>query len=243
MLEKDEGVVLTVARSGETSLLVTYLSRKRGKIRLLAKGVLTPGHPSRGSLETGNHVETVYYYKENRSVYYLKEASLLSPSFSQRDSLTRLSVRLAAMELLYQVCYPGSPDETIVDLAVQFGKIDTAADLLFLFLAFELQLLAALGAFPELSGCARCGADVAGGAYEARDGVAYCADHAREVETPLRLRRESLDAIHRCVSLTLAELATEEVSKQTRKDLGKIVHWTYTHHVQGYSLPKSLSLI
>lgn len=243
MLEKDEGVVLTVARSGETSLLVTYLSRKRGKIRLMAKGVLAPKHPSRGLLETGNHIEAVYYYKENRSLYYLKEASLLWPRPVPRDSLTQLAVRLAAMELLHQVCYPGSADEGIVDLAFEFGDVGTAEDPLFLFLAFELKLLAALGVFPELSGCARCGRDIAGGSYRARDGVGYCADHALEVDDAFRVRPETLETIRRCGELTLAELAREAVSKRTRKDLGKIVHWTYTHHVQGYSLPKSLSLI
>jgi DNA repair protein RecO (recombination protein O) len=243
MLEKDEGVVLAVTRSGETSLLVTYLSRRRGKIRLMAKGALAPKHPSRGLLETGNHIEAVYYYKENRSLFYLKEASLLSPSPSNRDSLIHLAVRLAATELLYHVCYPGSADEAIVDLAVEFGDVGTATDPLFLFLAFELKLLAALGAFPELSGCARCGGEINGGVYHASDGVAYCRDHAREVEEVPRLRPETLEAIHRCTVLTLSELATEEVSKHTRKDLGKIVHWTYTHHIQGYSLPKSLSLI
>lgn len=243
MLEKDEGVVLAASRSGETSLLVTYLSRKRGKIRLMAKGVLSPKHPSRGTLETGNHIEAVYYYHENRSLYYLKEASLLTPSGSQRDSLHRLALRLAAMELLYQVCYPGSADEAIVDLAVELGRIDDASDPLFLFLAFELKLLSALGAHPDLSGCARCGRDVAGGAYDAQEGVACCPQHARDVENPLNLSAGVLEAIHRCAGSSLAELAAREVSKQTRKDLGKVVHWTYTHHVRGYSLPKSLSLI
>jgi hypothetical protein len=28
-----------------------------------------------------------------------------------------------------------------------------------------------------------------------------------------------------------------------RKQLGRLVHWTYTYHVQGYHLPRSLNLI
>jgi len=246
MLTKDDGVVLKTARSGETSLIVTMLSRGMGKIRLMAKGVLSSKHPSRGALETGNHLEIVFYYKENRSVYYLRESSLMSRPFPERDSLPHMAARLAAMELLDMVCYPGSADETIVDLAVEYGRTDRALDPLFLFLAFELRLLVALGANPDLSGCARCGAGVGGGVYGARDGAAFCKSHANEAsetQDTLPLSAETLSVVGHCVELPLSFTAREKVSEPTRKQLGKIIHWTYTFHVQGYSLPKSLSLI
>jgi DNA repair protein RecO (recombination protein O) len=246
MLQKEEGVVLKTARSGETSLIVTFLSRGMGKIRLMAKGVLSPKHPSRGLLETSNHVEVVFYYKENRSVYFTKEVSLLSPPFAGRDSLPHLAVRLAAMELLDLVCYPGSSDENIVDLAVEFVRTGDAADPLLLFLAFELKLLAALGAFPALSGCSRCGAGLEGGVYDASDGVGCCRRHAGDTagaDGALTLSAAVLDAIHTYAAGSLSAAAAGEVPPDTRKDLGKVVHWTYTFHVQGYSLPKSLSLI
>jgi DNA repair protein RecO (recombination protein O) len=248
VLEKDEGVVLKTARSGETSLLVTFLSRHRGKIRLMAKGVLSQKHPSRGLLETGNHVEIVYYYKENRSLYYLKEASSLLPSFTERYSLPHLAVHLAAMELLDQVCYPGSADEAIVALAVEYGGVVAdAKDPLFLFLAFELRLLAVLGAFPDLTGCAICQRAAGSGTYSARDGASFCREHGQEAPPAVpgsqALSAEAIALVHRCASERLKVLAGKGVAKQTRKDLGKIVHWTYTYHVQGYNLPKSLSLI
>lgn len=247
MLEKDEGVVLKASRSGETSLLVTFLSRRRGKIRLMGKGVLSPKSSSRGLLETGNHLEVVFYYKENRSVYFLKEATALAPRVSRRDSLPHLATWLAAMELLDQVCYPGSAEESITELAVEYLAASPAAvDPLYLFLAFELKLLSALGALPDLFDCARCGRSAAGGVYEARDGSGYCAEHASEpddVRGSVRLSATVLQQAHRCKAEPLSVLAGEEVTRQTRKALGKIVHWTYTFHVQGYSLPKSLSLI
>ena len=54
---------------------------------------------------------------------------------------------------------------------------------------------------------------------------------------------ETVAVIRGCASAALEEVAREKVSPETRKHLGKIVHWTYTFHVQGYSLPKSLNLI
>lgn len=210
---------------------------------MVAKGALSPKRMAGGLLETGNHVELVYYYKENRTVYYIKEIELISSATEDRDSLPHLAVRLSAMELLDQVCYPGSADEAIVDLAVEYVRVAGERDPLLVFLAFELRLLAALGAFPDLSGCAACGQSISDGVFDAAGGVAYCTDHAQLAPDALPLPGEQLAAIELCVAGPLAGLADARVEMRTRKQLGKLVFWTYTFHVQGYSLPKSLSLI
>ncbi len=248
MLEKDDGVVLKIANSGETSLIFTILSRKLGKIRLMAKGGRAPRSQIRGLIESGNHLEVMYYFKEGRSVYYLKDAAQLSGHFTARDSLTHLAARLAAMELLDQVCYPGSADENIVELAAEYVRCGRSVDPLFVFLAFELRLLEALGVLPELSGCARCGAPLEGGFFSARNGSGICANHGEELvggstEDLLLLSPGVLDAAVFCLENRFQLLEAEEADRTARKQLGKIIHWTYTYHVQGYSLPKSLSLI
>jgi len=248
MLEKDDGVVLKTAKSGETSLMVTFLSRKLGKIRLMAKGARTARSQIRGLLESGNHIEVLYYFKEGRSVYYLKEATQLSGHFAARDSLIHMAARLAAMELLDQVCYPGSADENIVRLAAEYVRCGKSADPLFVFLAFELRLLEALGVLPELSACVRCGGALEGGYFSARNGSGICARHAEELsgggtDELLLLSPGILDAAVFCLENPFHLLETEEADRSVRKQLGKIIHWTYTYHVQGYSLPVSLSLI
>ena len=73
MLRKDEGVVLSSTRRGESSKLVTFLGRESGKMRLLAKGAMSPKSPFRGSLEPGSYVEVLFYYKEARSFFFLKD--------------------------------------------------------------------------------------------------------------------------------------------------------------------------
>jgi len=114
-------VVLRVARSGESSLLVTF-SPGNGQGAPAGKGVLGPRQPSRGMLDVGNHLEALFYYKEGRNVYYLKEASLLSPPWPNRESLPHLAACLAVAELLDQVCYAGGADESVLDLAVDFVR-------------------------------------------------------------------------------------------------------------------------
>jgi len=242
MLQKDQGVVLGVSRSGETSLLVTFLGRRSGKIRLVAKGVLSPRHPTHGLFEAGNQVEVVYYYKEGRSAYFLREASPLSAPGAGRDSLEHLAVRLAAVELLDCVCYAGGPDEEIVAVAVDFLAC-TAGDPLVAFLAFEAKLLAALGAAPDVTTCARCAAAPDAGAYDAREGVSYCAAHAAGIADAIAIDAEAATLLRAALSRPIVETAALAAPRTARKQVGKILHWTYTLHVEGYRLPRSLDLL
>jgi recombinational DNA repair protein (RecF pathway) len=152
------------------------------------------------------------------------------------------------MELLDQVCYPGSADETIVDLAAEYVRCAEAIDPLFVFLAFELRLLEALGVLPGLAACVRCEAPLAEGWYSARHGSAVCARHGGDSGGGnngelVRLSAGTAETALLCVEKPLRDLEKLQVDKELRKQLGKIIHWTYTYHVQGYSLPKSLSLI
>lgn len=244
MLLKDTGIVLSVVRSGETSLLVGFLGRASGKVRLTAKGALSPKHPTRGALEPGNQVEVLYYHKEGFASFFLKEAALVAGPAAGRESLPHLAANLAALELLNQVCVPGaSIDHGIVDTAVAYLQAPRTDDPLLLFLAFEIKLLDALGVAPDTFGCVHCGTPPDGGLYSPRDGVSFCAEHGTRVPEAVSLSDELLRTAARCAQDSFDAIADGGVSRSARKELGRLVHWTYTYHVQGYHLPRSLSLI
>lgn len=243
MLQKDEGIVLRTARSGETSQTFTFLGRASGRIRLIAKGALASKSPWRGMFEPGNHVEVLFYLKEGRSVYFVKEASFGSSPARRRDSLAHMATLLAAMELLDQVCYAGSPDEHLVDIAIDYARHQDCPDPLFLFLALEIKLLGALGVTPDVTSCSLCGADPTGGTYSPVDGSSLCREHAGSAPGSLGLDAETVAVLELCAGEPFDSIAGHEVPARRRKELGRLVHWTYTHHVHGYSLPKSLNLI
>jgi DNA repair protein RecO len=244
VLHRDTGLVLATSRSGETSLAASFLGRSSGKIRLLAKGAMSARHHSRGVLEPGNEIEVLYYHREGQATSYLKEASMIRPPAVGRESLPHLAAQLAALELLHLVCVPGaSLDEGIVDTAAGYLAAPPAGDPLFLFLALEVKLLASLGVSPDTWSCVRCGESPSGGVYSPRDGVSFCAEHRAAVPEAVALSPEIVRAARHCAEETFDELARESVSRAVRKELGRLVHWTYTYHVQGYHLPRSLNLM
>ncbi len=242
MLVKDDGIVLRTSRSGETSLIVLFLGRHAGKVRLIAKGALSAKSRWRGVLEPGVHVEMMYYQREHRTLYFAREATMLSRP-APGDSLEHFAMRLAAVELLDAVCYSGAAEAGAVDVAIEYLDAPVAADPLFLFLAFEIRLLEVLGALPDLSACSVCGGPLAGGRYDPREGTGGCSRHLPAGAHLLPVVEGLGAAVELCVSTPLAELAGARVDAVVRKELGRLLHWTYTAHVQGYSPPASLNLV
>lgn len=244
MLLRDTGIVLSIERRGESSLSTVFLGRAAGKTRLLVKGALSGKHPSRGALEPGNEIEVLYYQREGQSTLYVKEVSLLRSPGAGRDSLPHLAANLAALELLNHVCVAqASVDSEVVDTAAAFLAAPPAEDPLFLFLAFEIKLLAALGVSPDTVDCVRCGESPRDGIYSPRDGVSFCAEHRASVPEAVKLSPEIVAATGYCTEQPFDVLARGVVARGVRKELGRLVHWTYTYHVQGYHLPRSLNLI
>jgi DNA repair protein RecO (recombination protein O) len=243
MLQKDEGVILKTARSGESSRLVTFLGREAGKTRLLAKGAMSPKSPFRGALEPGGRLEVVYYHKEDRTLYFLKEVNVRSQLESGRESLERMATALAVLELLDRVCFWESPEPRIVDLLFEYLETPGVADPVFFFLAFEWRLLAVLGASPELSVCAVCGGAADEGYYHPEDGLAACPAHARTESHRVKLDADLISLVASLDEAALGDLAPAVVSPEARKGLGAVIHWTYTFHVNNYRLPESLKLI
>ncbi len=243
MLQKDEGVVLKTTRSGETSRFVTFLGRESGKVRLLAKGAMGPKSPFRGALETGGRLEVVYYRREGRTLYFLKEVNVRSLLESGRESLSRMATALAVLELLDRVCFWESPESRIVDLVFEYLETSDVIDPVFFFLAFEWKLLTVLGASPDFGGCAACGAKLDGGFYHPDEGLCACPAHTQPEPQRIKLTGELISLVESLDDDPLAAAAGSIVSPDTRKGLGAVIHWTYTFHVNNYRLPESLKLI
>jgi DNA repair protein RecO (recombination protein O) len=241
MLRKDVAVVLRSARSGETSLLATVLGRESGKINLVGKGAFTSRSPFAGALEVGNLIEAVYYHKEGRTLFFLKEVHVRATLGAVRESLPHLASALGLLELVEHVCYWGSPEARIVDMLAEFLECPPAKDPLHAYLAFAFDLAEILGVQPDLSRCAACGGEAA--YYHPAEGTSLCRAHSGEAPHRVRLSPALLAYVAATSESTLAGAAAAEVDPVLRKRFGEIIHWTYTFHIQGYSLPKALQLL
>jgi DNA repair protein RecO len=242
MLKKEEGVVIRSSRSG-SSRIATFLGEESGKIKLIAKAAMKDKSPYRAALEPGTVLQAVYYYKEGRDLFYLKEAEIRIAGASVEDSLPGMASRLAAIELVDQVTYFGHRDEGVFETIVSFLAVQRPQDPLFFFLVLQMKLLGVIGSLPEFGHCSVCGEKLESGVYDPRGGVSFCAgDETRGAEA-MPLEADCLSLIETVAVRPFRELSAMRIEESLRKSFGQILHWTYIYHVQGYRLPDSFKLL
>jgi DNA repair protein RecO (recombination protein O) len=107
MIVRTDAVVLRALDYGETSRIVTLLTRRHGVLSALAKGARRPTSRFGATLQPMAYVQVVYYYKEGRGLQTLKEAAhvarfgpLGAPGSSAEESIERTTVGLRMVELV-----------------------------------------------------------------------------------------------------------------------------------------------
>ncbi len=152
----DRGIVLGRQRHGETSLIVSVLTRDHGR----AKGLVRGGARSRqrGGFEPGNAVALIWRARLAEHLGHLALEPLIPYSARILDDALRLdalgaAVALAGAVLPEQQPYPRLHDSLEALVAALAGDDAWAPA----YLAFELHLLADLGYGLDLETCAVTG--------------------------------------------------------------------------------------
>ena len=204
-----EAIVLRRYPFRETSITLTCLTDRFGKLKGLVKGLRAQPNRHRSAMEPLTINRIVFYDTRTSQLHLISQCELISPLETlQRDLDT---VRLAALcaDLVDTVVPLEEPQpaiyqllkHTLERLAVGAGELSTTR------IHFIVRLLRLAGFHPQMNECAGCGAAVhtppteqrlagqAAGYWSAREGGLLCAgclhkDPRAEPATP-----EMLDAL------------------------------------------------
>jgi len=114
MLITTTGIILRKIDYQNSSVIATVLTRKNGKIALLAKAAKKPRSQFSGKLHVGNIVEVVYYFKESRSVQIIKEISYAEKTFENQRQLEKVALTMMTAELVNQLVHEGESNEPVL---------------------------------------------------------------------------------------------------------------------------------
>jgi DNA repair protein RecO (recombination protein O) len=161
-LYKTEGIVLRSMDLGEADRVLTVLTPRLGKLRIIAKGIRRPRSRLGGGLEPFSDVHLVLAV--GRTFDVVTQAALEDPHLGLRNDLHSTAAAWYLVELADRFC-EGAADshDAFVLLAQGLAALDAnPGDVSREVIArwFELHLLDAMGFRPELSRCLECGADV-----------------------------------------------------------------------------------
>ncbi|HEX6140365.1 MAG TPA: DNA repair protein RecO [Candidatus Limnocylindria bacterium] len=239
-LYKTEGIVLRSMDLGEADRVLTVLTPRLGKLRVIAKGIRRPRSRLGGGLEPFSDVHLVLAV--GRTFDVVTQVALEDAHLGLRNDLHSTAAAWYVVELADRFC-EGSADShgAFVLLAQALSALDASPGQVSREVVarwFELALLDAMGFRPELLRCLECGAElqpegngysaVAGGAIgpeclHAAMGARPIAPDALKVLRHLQrsaltevLRLRLPGAVHREVERTLHATVSAVLERELR---------------------------
>ena len=174
-LYRDEAIVLRTHKLGEADRIITMLTRTRGRVRAVAKGVRRTKSRFGARLEPGMVVDVQCY--EGRNLDTVTQAETLAP---YGDAIARdyaaWTAAAAMLETTLQLTEEHEPQtQQYLLLAGALRSLaERAHDPTLVLDAFLLRSLAVAGWAPSFLDCARCGAAGPHRAFNVQSGGAVC---------------------------------------------------------------------
>lgn len=171
-LYRDEGIVLRTWKLGEADRIVVFLTRGRGKVRAVAKGVRKTKSKFGARLEPTSHVALQFY--EGRELDIVTQAESIDHFRAIREDLDRLAKASALLEAVDQIAQEREPNGRLFTMLLGALRTLAAANSPLVVPAFFLKLLALEGYRPVVDACVSCGAAAGLVAFDAEAGGALC---------------------------------------------------------------------
>jgi DNA repair protein RecO (recombination protein O) len=173
-----EAIVLRTYPFGDTSRIAVLLTRDRGKMRVIAKGVRGAKSRMGSALELFSLIQAVYYEKAGRDLQLLKSAEPVRMHSGLGVDAAHLAFGSAALELCDQgVSGEEAGPDFFALLADVLARLESAGRdrLGVVFAAFELEAAALLGYRAEFAACRGCGSRESRDArFSAPEGALVC---------------------------------------------------------------------
>lgn len=156
-IHRDEGIVLRTYKLGEADRIVVFLTKARGKVRAVAKGVRKTKSKFGSRLEPMSHCTLQFY--EGRELDIVTQAESIDNFRAVREDLDRIGRGVSMLEVADQLAQEGEVNPQLYRMLLgALRTLETSTSLL-VTPAFYWKVLALEGYRPEVEVCVQCGAD------------------------------------------------------------------------------------
>jgi DNA repair protein RecO (recombination protein O) len=161
-----DALVLKTSKLGETSKLVIFLTRERGKVRAVAKGARGAKSRYQSALEPLSEVRISLYGRQGAELFRLGQCDLVRSAFAAGGRGLETSLTLSYFaELLDAFAQEGETEDAVYRLATAVVRAaEEGRSIVALARYLEAWLLRLAGLYPPLDRCAGCGNALPAGA-------------------------------------------------------------------------------
>jgi len=163
MIVRTDAVVLKSMRFRDTSKIVTFYTRKFGKLAAVAKGARETKNKFGAALEPMTEVHLVLYKKAQRELQLVSQCDIVRPFKNIHAGMERMQTALSVLELLHQLTHDEEENPAVYALLTDtLEAIDRAERNFHNYLyAFELRFSTLFGFRPVFERCFVCGRAIA----------------------------------------------------------------------------------
>ncbi|MCG8605482.1 DNA repair protein RecO [bacterium] len=245
-LQKTEAIVLKSLKQGETSKILTFYTRSRGKVKAIAKGARSSRSRFGGSLEPLNYITMVFYEKENRDLQSLSQADIVESFQRVRHDLEKTALAMACCELVDRAEVGIAPNPQLFKLLLQtLRDIDrTTNNPIDFFRACQVRLFDIMGIRPNFEECMNCARPSSGTVkFDIGSGGYLCPSCSRPASPGFILPRQVLSALLSIQSKPAHQLNGPLPSATCEQQIDDFLAHYLRYHIDGVYNLSSLKFL
>lgn len=236
-IRKAVGFVIRSMEYGETSKILSALTREAGMISLIAKGARRAESRFGAALELLTLTEFVYYHREGLKT--LSQATVLKTYPELQEDYDRLTTALRCARLVGRILEEDHAEERVFDLFRSLLEaLGREEDFEVFELAFQVKLLGCLGWAPQLDRCAVCGKPPDPGWFSLEKGgllCRRCRSGSGDPSGGIPVERGVVRGLYMALQLPLAKVRRLKLSPEVLAAGKDLVEDFVTHHFRPFS--------
>ncbi len=235
MLEKIEGIIISEKTYSETSKIIDIITKKYGKISVLAKGAKTLKSKVRSSSTKLTLGCFNIVYKEGK-LSSLVDIDVINFYKNIKKDIIKISYASYILELVEQVIKQNMSDELYDNLLAALNKIEDGLDPLVITNILELKCLNYLGVMPVIDACIKCGSTNI--ITISSDAGGYLCRNCRTRETIVDERTVKLIRMFYYVDMN--KISKLDISSKVKEEINYFLSCYYDRYTGLYLKSKSL---
>ncbi|MFO7890741.1 MAG: DNA repair protein RecO [bacterium] len=240
-----EGIVLKGWKFGETSEIVSILTKDFGKVRMIAKGSRSLKSKFKGCLEPLTYIHIIYYEKKTRDLQLLSKADLIDPHYDIIGNPMKTALAFATIELVEKIIEDENPVHDLFELLVDtLSSIDRNEKFMEgYFWFFEEHLIDIMGYKASWNSCLNCKKSLGfhGGLFQPDQGGLLCHDCSKN-QGGLRISAETLEILYFLQKESLNHAADLHPGPYQIAEVRKMYDLYFKTHIEHMQGLRSLNL-
>lgn len=232
MYYQTEAIILKNMDFKETDKLVTFLARKEGKVRAIAKGIKKAGSSLRGPTQPFCHSRI--HLSRGRELDLITQGKIIDFYGNIREDLNKMLQAAYLAELLDKSLVEADPHPRLFDTTLsvlQYLEVESFSPLVMRW--FEMRLAGELGYRPGLDRCINCHQVTCGVLFSVSDGGILCDQCASgKIGEGIRLDGETLAVLRALDRKELRLLGRVRVSDRTLNVLELLLEKYLEYHLE-----------